>query len=230
MFNFKESCERLFHSIDSGDFLRRPLYNLYRLRGVLSFLLVPCAIFVCASVYENYEFVLREMQGRYMLGCGVFIVVVTFIALFNTFFWFNRADQLQLEIDKGSRIVAIPLMGHYMQSALEIAALNLAVVGIACSVVGYLFVYLPVCFKMAEYIERSVFPEVMKGLFVALFVAAISCFFSYLGVMFARFWGESIRLKARMANDLRDIADITRVNSGMDEEEAAEEAAHEKNE
>lgn len=213
--NQKSRLTALLRNIDNGSFFRRPVQQLYAIFGWLSFLLPLCTIGGCAYLSDNFNLDYVDGLPKYIfyLGCMAAVAAGILIACLGYQFWQNRAERLANEGNEGGTVVAIPVCAHVIQSIIESYGIFSTAVCSIYAVIGYLFAYAPMVMSGELPLGgEGGFGALISGLGVTVLFIAGAFIFGFLNVLFAHFLGENLRIRAQIANDLRDVADIKRAS------------------
>lgn len=197
--------------IDSGKFFVQPMRWLYILFAVLSF--VPALI----TLYVMYEYgidgTLKYASGWMKfsgyLFCFIFAIFVIVTAILMFYFWMNRSHAVSQVVKEGDQIVAMPVWAHLVQSTFESWGVYISIIPSTGAALFYIWGIFT-GFKAINY--YTTVGEFFKTLFVGLLVLALFAFIcllvGYVIILIAHYIGESIRVRAQIANDVRDLGDI----------------------
>lgn len=210
--------------IDSGRFFIQPMRWLYVLFACLSF--VPALAILYFMYDTGVDDILRHTEGWIKfsgyLFCFIFTLFVILTAILMFYYWMNRSHKVAHIVNEGDQIVAMPVWAHFVQSILESSGVYFAIIPPMGATLFYLWGVIT-GFKFIEpYGEAG---DIFKVLFLGLLVLAIfifiCLFLSYIIILIAHYIGESIRVRAQIANDVRDLGDIHRAATLLREAEAA---------
>lgn len=207
----KELIDKFMRTVDNGLFFREPMKWLYFFFGAVAFL--PAFAFLIATIYF--------IKFNYYTSWEIFTFVVNIICVFTFLlalgylgwsFWSNRRRDLQQVVRIGDRINAIPIVAHYIQSVGEATFVFLFIAPIGTYIITFIigllngFSIFGVRYLDVENYFKAFFALILVfiGLVIGLFGIC------YLGILFTHFITEKMRIKAQLANDLRDVADIQR--------------------
>ena len=221
MEQIKSCMTMLLSLIDSGKFFTRPMRWLYVFFAILSF--IP-TLFVLYYMYDEANRILMYLDGwaKYSgyLFCILFALFIIVSGLLMFYYWMNRSRKVVKIVNEGDQIVAMPIWAHLVQSLLESWGVYICLVPPMGAVLFYAwgifsgFQFINGHFEFGDYI-RTLFVGIIA---LALFVLA--CFLlSYITILLAHFVGESIRVRAQIANDVRDLGDIHRAATILREAE-----------
>jgi len=204
---------KLLSLIDSGKFFIQPMRWLYILFAYLSF--VP-ALFILYWLYDTgidggLQYAKGWVKFSGYLFCFIFAVFVIIAAILMFYFWMNRSQKVVRDVNEGDQIVAMPIWAHFIQSIFESSGVYIGII----PPFGAALFYLWSVFTGFKYIiPFSEFGDIIKMFFVGLvalaFFTLICLLMSYIVILLAHYIGESIRVRAQIANDVRDLGDIHR--------------------
>lgn len=211
MEQIKEWMKQLLQSIDSGVFLREPMKWIYMLYAVLQFVLPLCFLYLYYQLLSS-KFSIGFLEGwdAFVMYLSMFLVVAWQFALAYTGFvyWKKRKEHLGREVRNGDSMVAIPVWAHYIQCSLEWTGIYLFV-----SVVGTYVIFF-VCALLTGFDilggSEAMFKGFLIGVLILIALIIIFLPICYLIILLAHYIGEQMRVKAQLANDLRDVSDIQR--------------------
>ena len=196
---------KLLSWIDNGEFFIRPTKWAYSVLAILSFV-PPLALLVF------YYYLIDEGPFEYMSGwtkisaffaCILFFIFVLFAALLMFYFWMHRRKKIDQAVRVGDQVVVFPLTAHFWQSVGESWGIYW---GIVPSVGGILF-YIWCLVTGFDYLTAGG-GDTLKILLVSLVVLILFiCLNIIIGYIIISFWhyvGESIKMRAQVANDVRD--------------------------
>ena len=210
--------------IDSGKFFIQPMSWLYVVFACLSFL--PALLILCCMYYAGIGDILSYTEGwtkfSGYLFCFIFALFVIVTAILMFYYWMNRSHKVAHIVNEGDQIVAMPVWAHFVQSIFESSGVYIAMIPPMGATLFYLWGVITGFKYMLPYAE---FGDIMKALLVGLLALAIFIFicllFGYIIILIAHFIGESIRVRAQIANDVRDLGDIHRAATLLREAETA---------
>lgn len=218
--------DKLLHYIDNGKFFREPMKIFYLVNGFLP-AITPIAysvaflFFVFGELipndhkYENIWTKFLVITGGSLIGAWLAV-----IALLSIFYWINRKNQLTRTVRVGDNIKAIPIIAHYITCAGESTGLMLALTPLGSYIIVYVMVLLGGYSLLPGGIELSLLPIVAIGGVVGFALLVIAMFLiCYPIVLLSHVVGEKLRIKAQLANDLRDVSDIHRAATMTEETE-----------
>ena len=199
--------------IDNGKFFIQPMRWLYVFFGCLSF--VPVLLVLYFLYDSGISNLLRYAEGwEKFSGYLFFFIYVIFTivsAILMFFFWMNRSRKVMQVANEGDQIVAMPVWAHYVQSVLESIGVCTFMLPPMGAVLFFLwglvsgFKYVSHTFEFSDYLKT-----LLIGLLILAFFVLICFLISYIIILLAHYIGESIRVRAQIANDVRDLGDIHR--------------------
>ena len=208
--------------IDSGKFFTRPMRWLYVVFAILS--LVP-TVLVLYYLYEaGVDGILGHAKGWVKfsgyLFCIVFALFVIIAGVLMFYYWMDRSRKVTQVVNEGDQIVAMPVWAHLVQSLMESWGVYVCLVPPIGAVLFYVWGLISGFQVVNGHFE---FGDYVKTLFVGIVALALFifvCFLvSYIVILLAHFIGESIRVRAQIANDVRDLGDIHRAATILREAE-----------
>lgn len=214
---------KLLSWIDNGMFFINPTKWGYTILAWLSFLLPIAAGILFYMAYEEDVFGSVNGWDKYslILLFIVFFVFVCVAAYMNYLFWIHRRSAINSTVKVGDQIVTIPVFAHFVQSWGESAGLLLGLLPSIAVVLLYLWGILTGFHNLDLF--DNFFKNLFGGLVVVILVVAACCYVGYCHVFIARWLGECMRLRAQIANDVRDLGDIHRAATFEVPEEVNEE-------
>lgn len=210
----KHYLELMLNYIDNGTFFRDPMKLLYIIFGVLGFAAPAAYIYFLYDAWDNLIPSFLDTWPKLTLGLTYILVLVYLIAIAyaHLVFWLHRKDKLHQTVRVGDKIVAIPVYADFIQCAGEAAGIFPAISMLGAYVIffvigllnGFKFIhYGP--FDFGDYLEGIIY------LIIGFVLLAIACFIiGYLIILVAHVISERLRIKAMLANDVRDLGDIHR--------------------
>ncbi|MBO4612786.1 MAG: hypothetical protein J5671_06410 [Bacteroidaceae bacterium] len=213
--------------IDSGKFFTRPMRWLYVFFAILS--LVPTVVVLYFLYDKGVEGVLGYLSGwakfSGYLFCIIFALYVIVAGVLMMYYWMDRGRKVTLIVNEGDQIVAMPVWSHLVQSLMESFGVYICLV----PPIGAVLFYVWGLISGFQLVNGSFdFEDYVKTLFIGIALLALVVFvcflLSYIIILIAHYIGESIRVRAQIANDVRDLGDIHRAATILRE---AEEAAAE---
>lgn len=223
MDQIKLFMSKLLSWIDNGKFFIHPMKWLYVVFAYLSF---AQALVVIGIVYNWVESILRYMEGwtkfsGYFLFF-LFCVLVLVAGLLLYFFWMDRSKKVTRVVNEGDQIVAMPVSAHLLQSFGESYGISIAIVPSLGGVLFYLWSLLT-GFTMFSPFGSIEFGDFMKyflgGLLMLAAFIVVCLLIGYCHILLFHFISESIRCRAQIANDVRDLGDIHRAATLVNESE-----------
>lgn len=207
----KKFIESLLGHIDSGKFFREPMKWYYMVQAILCILISLAAFIV---VYDQIP--LEHIDGWAKVMAILFLIctfIVCFtVAVFSYYFWTNRRGQLHNQVKEGDPITAIPVWAHSLQSGGEWFGIFIGIVPTLIVALMYICALLS-GFKMSGLFSANgeAFLKVfILGLLIVIGVAVVCAVFGYSIILISHVVGEKLRIKAMLANDVRNIGDIHR--------------------
>ena len=210
--------------IDSGRFFIHPMRWLYVVFACLSF--VP-ALFILYYMYDTgIDGILRYTEGWIKfsgyLFCFIYALFVIVTAILMFYYWMNRSHKVAHIVNEGDQIVAMPVWAHMVQSIIESSGVYIAMIPPMGATLFYLWGVITGFKYIEPYAETD---DIVKMLLLGLLILVIFIFIclllSYIVILLAHYIGESIRVRAQIANDVRDLGDIHRAATLLREAEAA---------
>ena len=210
--------------IDSGRFFIHPMSWLYIVFACLSF--VPALLILYYMYEEGIDGILRHTEGWIKfsgyLFCFLFALFVIVTAILMFYYWMNRSHKVAHIVNEGDQIVAMPVWAHFVQSLLESSGVYIALIPPMGATLLYLWGVITGFKYIEPYAEAG---DIFKFFLIGLLALAIFIFIclllSYIIILIAHYIGESIRVRAQIANDVRDLGDIHRAATLLREAEAA---------
>ena len=210
--------------IDSGKFFIQPMRWLYVFFACLSF--IP-ALYTLYWMYDKgIDGILKYAEGWVKFSgyffCFIFAIFVIVTAILMYYYWMNRSHKVAHIVKEGDQIVAMPVWAHFVQSIFESSGVYIAIIPPLGSALFYVW-GLVTGFKYIDpYGDAGDFFKILLvGLIVWALFTFICLLVSYIIILIAHFIGESIRVRAQIANDVRDLGDIHRAATLIREAEAA---------
>ena len=213
--------------IDSGKFFTHPMRWLYVVFACLSF--VPALLILYFMYDTGVDGILRHAKGWIKfsgyLFCFIFAVFVIVTAILMFYYWMNRSHKVAHIVNEGDQIVAMPVWAHFVQSIFESFGVYIGII----PPFGAALFYLWGVITGFKYIEPhadagDIFKLFLLGLLALALFTFVCLFVSYIIILVAHYIGESIRVRAQIANDVRDLGDIHRAATLLREAEAADTA------
>ncbi len=199
----KTWVDKVVGTVDNGKFFREPVVFLYRVIGVVSFLLTLAVPFFLAGQ--------RGMLGKIFSEATINMIVLVLAALAMGFFsmmvWINRSNKLRTRIATGNDIVVIPLIADMVQTNGECTGFAIMVMS---SVFGVFFGFIGQIFLD----PRHYFAVLLCSLGITAALVLIGYGFVCLG----HFFGENLRALAVITNNVRDLGDIHRAKAKQEEQ------------
>ena len=201
---------KLLSWIDNGKFFIKPSKWGYTILAWLSFLLPIAAGILFYIAYNSGVFGRVKGWDLYslILLFIIFFIFVCVAAYLNFLFWIHRRTAINSTVKVGDQIVIIPVFAHFVQSWGESVGLLLGLLPSIAVVLIFIWQIL------TGFSQMNIFDDYLKNLFGGLIyiilIVAVCCFVGYCHVFFARWIGELMRLRAQIANDVRDLGDIHR--------------------
>ena len=209
----KGLIEKLLNYIDNGKFFREPMRVFYLLNAIVPFLTPLLYLIVIVPLWGRMDYVLLGWTKI----CAIIALFLGFVWLlvlaYGTYvYWMNRRKALYRCFREGDDFKAIPLVANYIQCWGESYGLSLAIAPIGVYVIVYVMGLL--CgFNIGYGFDFRIFLLCTLLGIVGLAVLCLAMFLlCYPIVMFAHFASEKLRVKANLANDMRDLADIHRAS------------------
>lgn len=203
--------------IDNGKLIKTPFKWLYTVFAILAF--IPLLAFLgCAAYFWD--------DGICFLGVGFWNIFVTvFIAILFAYslliialgvynFWINRKIMLDKVVKTGSRIFAIPLIADINQCLGESNSIQLVAHAVFAVILA--FISLVLTGGCGFYYEGHFILYPLIAVAGLLIVALLA----YLNVLTVRFVAEKLRIRAGLANDVRDIRNGVKDDELNDEEKS----------
>ena len=206
----KRSFYKLLSWIDNGKFFIKPTKWGYTILAWLSILLPIAA---CVFIYQAYDGqVFGYVEGwekfSLVLLSIFFFIFVCVAAYLNYLFWIHRRSAIDSTVKVGDQIVVIPVFAHFLQSWGESMGLLLGLI----PAIGVVMVF--IWQVLSGFHQFDLFDNYIKnffgGLVVTILAVAACCLVGYSIVFLNRWMGELMRLRAQVANDVRDLGDIHR--------------------
>lgn len=207
----KSLMELFLRYIDNGKFFREPMKWLYILCGIIPFLITAYFLY---QFIDEAHFIYRYINAwsKITLTFGVLLAFVYALVLdyLGLVFWINRSKQINEQVREGDQIIALPVLAHFVKTLGEGFGTfaSLQVVGV------YAIMYICMMLNGFDGMAGHGFEGFMKALFYGLLIflgiVVGACLFAYGTIFLSRTLSEKIRVKAMLANDLRDVADIHR--------------------
>ena len=219
---------KLLSWIDNGRFFIDPMKWIYMVFAYLSF--VPPIIVFWFFYTLSDEGFFKPMSGwtkfTAYLFFFVFCIIVVFAAILMYYFWKNRCKKINHAVKVGDQIVALPLWAHWNQSLGESIGVYIGVVPPIAGVLIYLW-GLITGFDYLKYFGDNILQTIILSLIVLAVFIAIHILIGFGIVLISHFISESIKLRAQIANDVRDLGDIHRAATMQNVEPAKEEETEE---
>ena len=210
MNKLKNILDMVLASIDNGSFFRTPMKRYYLLHGIIMFLVPIAYIFMHFSVVKGRLEYYETWRSIVLVLTELATVAWMFIAAYLSFtFWRKRADGLEKEVHPGSQIVLIPTFAHYVQCLGEWLGMLLTALTAGLGAIHWLGMLLS---GPGEGSFGRYFENLLMGLCALGAAVLVAVFLSYAIVSLSHLMGEKLRIKAMMANDLRDVSDIQRAS------------------
>ncbi|MBQ9287710.1 MAG: hypothetical protein IJ212_04700 [Bacteroidaceae bacterium] len=209
----KTGLNTLLSWIDSGNFFKKPMKVLYMITGYLSFLL-PIALLVA---FFNFKDIIEDFTSikslvddgwpafLYMIFIILFFIILFLLSYINFLFWKNRSEKLESLVKTGDQIVVIPVWADYVQSTGEVWGIFWGIVPSITAILALVFYILSGAIFEDNFLLNLLVSVIGCALFILFWVIC-----GFIIILMSHFIGESMRLKAQMANDIRDIGDIAR--------------------
>lgn len=196
----------LMKSLDNGKMFIKPIKWLYVLYGVFAFIIPILATY---GIFDSdlgriMDYGNGWEKCMFVLFLLLFIVFMYVSAYIIFKFWMSRKEHIDQVVKVGDNIVATPLVADHIQCFGEAMGVYIGVVAPFAICLFYLFALLS---GFDGFYKDGIFIKVLLGCILAILALVILAWFI---VFIAHYISEQIRLKANMANDLRDIADIHR--------------------
>jgi len=223
MKQIKFCMSKFLSLIDSGKFFIQPVRWLYVLFACLSFVQ---ALLILYLIYEmGIDGILQYTEGWIKfsgyLFCFIFAVFVIVSAILMFYFWMNRSNKVVRVVNEGDQIVAMPVWAHLVQSILESSGVYLAIIPPTGAVLFYLWCIFTGFKYVDPYADAGdIFKILLAGLLALVLFIFICLLLSYIIILIAHYIGESIRVRAQIANDVRDLGDIHRAATLLREAES----------
>lgn len=210
--------------IDSGKFFTQPMRWLYVIFACLSF--VPALLVLYFIYEEGINGILRYAEGWVKfsgyLFCLIFALFVIVTAILMFYYWMDRSHKVAHIVNDGDQIVAMPVWAHYTQSIFESLGVYIAIIPPMGAVLFYLWGVITGFKYIEPFAEVG---DIIKLLVIGLLALAgfifVCLLLSYIIILVAHYLGESIRVRAQIANDVRDLGDIHRAATLLREAKAA---------
>lgn len=208
----KNLLEKVLNSFDNGRFLREPVKLFYFLNGICPFVLPLICLYQVIEYNVINEYTFKSWWGfTLLIAVLAGIAWLTVLAYCAFVFWKNRIKDLDLNVRTGDSTTAMPIMAHYIKCWGESTGLILAIAPVGMYVIGFVFMFLNgfapygFGFSFDQFLLKTIYG--IAGFFGLLLVEFIIC---YPIIFVAHYISENIRIKAQIANDLRDVSDIHR--------------------
>ena len=202
---------KLLSWIDNGAFFIRPMKWCYNIFAVLSF--IPPILLLLYYYKLADEGMFQYMEGWTRFSayffCFVFFIFVLFASLLMFYFWIHRRKKIDQAVRVGDQVVVFPLTAHFWQSFGESWGIYL---GIVPSVGGILFFIwgLVTGFDFFSHYDSHFFRDFLIALVVLILFICLNIIIGFVIITFWHFISESIKMRAQVANDVRDLGDIHR--------------------
>lgn len=210
----KHYLELMLNYIDNGTFFRDPMKLLYVIFGIVGFAApLVYLYFIC----DNWDGLIPHHLDTWPKMTLTLTYILIFVYLVgisyaHLVFWLHRKDKLHQTVRVGDKIVAIPVYADFIQCAGEAAGIFPALALLGSYIVAFLIGLLN-GFKFIDYgvMDFGDYLEAVVVLIIAFVLLAIACFIiGYLIILVAHVVSEQLRIKAMLANDVRDLGDIHR--------------------
>ena len=211
---YNNPLKSFLNYIDNGSFFKRPMQIYYILCGALTMISI-LVLTIVLSVYL-VKFLLNCEGWSAFVGWITFVIywVLTIIMAFSCLlYWWYRSKELVNQSNKGNRIVALPLWGHFVQTGIESFGVYFALFCSQHAICLLVYTLLSGDWGLIGGVGVSNDFSLMGLIFILLgFVITLLVIwgFAYIFILLAHVIGESIRIKANIANDTRDMGDIMR--------------------
>lgn len=210
----KHYLELMLNYIDNGTFFRDPMKLLYVIFGIVGF---AAPLVYVYYIYDEWNHLIPSFLDTWpkmTLGLTYILIFVYLVAIAyaHLVFWLHRKDKLHQTVRVGDKIVAIPIYADFIQCAGEAAGIFPALALLGSYIVAFLIGLLN-GFKFMNYGVNDFgdYLEAVVVLIIAFVLLAIACFIiGYLIILVAHVVSEKLRIKAMIANDVRDLGDIHR--------------------
>lgn len=222
MEQIKLCMTKLLSWIDSGKFFIHPMRWLYIVFAYLSFVPPIAVLYFIGDVADVLDYLGGWTKISGFLFFFFFVALVVIAALLMFQFWMNRSNKVVRVINEGDQIVAMPTVAHLLQSVGEANGVYACIVPPLGAILFYVWGILT-GFKYVSYGDQF-FEYFFLGLLVLVLFIAACLIVGYILVILAHFTGESIRVRAQIANDVRDLGDIHRAATMIREAEVAADA------
>ena len=199
--------------IDSGKFFIHPMRWLYVLFACLSF--VPAFLILYVVYDTEISRIFRYADGWEKFSAYfffiIFIIFVIVTAILMFYYWMNRSHKVAHIVNEGDQIVAMPVWAHFVQSILESWGVYIAIIPPFGTALFYVWGVVTGFKYIAPHADAGdIFKTFLIGLIGWALFTLVCLLVSYIIILIAHFIGESIRVRAQIANDVRDLGDIHR--------------------
>jgi hypothetical protein len=199
----KTWVDKVVGTVDNGKFFREPAVLIYRVIGVLSFLLTLAVPFYLADKSGMLGMIIREAS----VNLVVLVLAALAMGFFSMMVWINRSNKLRTRIATGNDIVVIPLIADMVQTNGECTGFSIMVMS---SVFGIFFGFIGQLF-----LDPSHYFSV---LLYSLGATVVLVLIGYGIVCLGHFFGENLRALAVITNNVRDLGDIHRAKAKQEEQ------------
>ncbi len=199
----KTWVDKVVGTVDNGKFFREPAVFLYRVIGVVSFLLTLAFPFFIAGNNRTLRIIMREAS----VNMVVLVLAALAMGFFSMMVWINRSNKLRTRVATGSDLVVIPLVADAIQTSCECSGFSIMVMS---SVFGVFFGFIGQIF-----LDPSHYFSV---LLYTLCATAVIVLIGYIIVCLGHLAGEKLRALAIITNNVRDLGDIHRAKAKQEEQ------------
>ena len=207
---------KFLNYLNQGFFFSWPLRILYIFTGVISLItMLFLGIYGVMRVPQALHFdYIEEGWSKFTayLALGLICLYLIFLGVLALLFWIEKYKEVKLFVRPGDKIIGLNIFAHYIQASGESNGIStfLGLVGFFwIFFIFSLFSGFKVFFQFGW--DMSMF---LKAFFIGLIVGLVFTLLvfiaSYLIILTSRVAAEKLRVKAMVANDLSDVADIQR--------------------
>ncbi len=185
---FQQIINAFLTYIDSGRIFREPFKWLYMLASFSS------ALFPIIIIFLAFKHGLFEGPFKIVLAFLLIWIFMLVAGAVGCLIWWDRKDKVSNLTTGEQEFVASPVFAHYIQTAGEVFAIYMAVVGTGISLISGVFL------SGDGYELNSVLPFNPSIGFLGVFAFPV---LGYLILVFTRFIAEQIKALATIANNTR---------------------------
>ncbi|MBQ0141544.1 MAG: hypothetical protein KBT06_01875 [Prevotellaceae bacterium] len=207
----KHRLEKLTEVIDNGKFFREPMKLYYVMNGIAAFAVPAFFIKILTQLWSTLQYL--NGWSKFMTELSLVLVLIWLIVLAYCalLYWLDRKKNLNKCVRIGDSIVAIPTIAHYIQCAGECFGIMLGLSVIGASFILYIFGLLS---GFGLFGGADGFSGYLLFFLIATIVLLVIILTTFLVcypiVVWSHVIGEKLRIKAQIANDVRDVSDIHR--------------------